>query len=265
MTKEQYEQKKQARIDRLNARAAKAEQASIDFYNESNKAVEHIPMGQPILVGHHSEKAHRNALQRSWNKMDKSVAESNKAEYYKEKAIAAENNNAISSDDPEAVQKLKEKIKELEKLQEHMRKVNKAHAKYSKTQDVSVLKEFNEYDKKRIMIYVPAYSWEPHPYAPYQLSNNNANIRTCKKRLEQLEANQNQESSEQQFGEITLIENVELNRIQLKFPGKPHYETRSKLKSYGFRWSPYNMAWQRHLNNSGRYAAESVIKAINQA
>ena len=45
--------------------------------------------------------------------MEKSVEAGKKAEYYEVKAEAAENNQAISSDDPEAIQKLMDKLERL--------------------------------------------------------------------------------------------------------------------------------------------------------
>jgi len=265
MTKEQYEQKKQARIERYKKRTENAKQASKEAYEESNRLASVIPMGQPILIGHYSEKSDRAYRARIAKKMDKFVEEKSKADYWKQRAEAAEKNNTISSDDPEAIQKLKAKINQLEFNQGFMKKINSAHAKYIKKQDESVLSEFDEKWQLKIKNYVPAYSWEKHPFPPYALQNNNQNIAACKKRLEQLERNQNQTSSEKSFGDIKLIENVELNRIQIKFPGKPDYNTRQTLKSHGFRWSPNEMAWQRHLNNSGRYSAEYVINKINQS
>lgn len=58
-------------------------------YERSNAAVAGIPLGQPIMVGHHSEKRHRAALARSWSAMDKSVEESKKADYWKQRAQAS--------------------------------------------------------------------------------------------------------------------------------------------------------------------------------
>lgn len=44
---------------------------------------------------------------------------------------------------------------------------------------------------------------------------------------------------------------------------KPDAETRSILKSNGFRFAPsQNNAWQRHLNNNGRYALKRVIEIL---
>lgn len=53
-----------------------------------------------------------------------------KADYYRHKAKAAEQNSAISSDDPQAVEKLKEKLQRLQKLQDHMKTVNAYYRKH---------------------------------------------------------------------------------------------------------------------------------------
>jgi len=56
--------------------------------------------------------------------------------------------------------------------------------------------------------------------------------------------------------------NPDAARIQLTFPGKPDPAVRDVLKSNGFRWAPSAGAWQRHLNNAGRYAAKRVLSAL---
>lgn len=56
-----YEEKKQRRIDYYNEKAEKFEQQSSQLAHESSKMVEAIPMGQPLLVDHHSYKSDKNA------------------------------------------------------------------------------------------------------------------------------------------------------------------------------------------------------------
>lgn len=60
------------------------------------------------------------------------------------------------------------------------------------------------------------------------------------------------------FGQPILI-------VQLVFPGKPSEAVRTILKGYGFRWSPYEGAWQRQLNNAGRQAAQWALAKIGEA
>ncbi len=66
-------------------------------------------------------------------------------------------------------------------------------------------------------------------------------------------------------GAVEIRENADIARIQLIFPGKPDEPTRRALKVNGFRWSPSQVAWQRYLNEAGRYAARRVLKSISGA
>lgn len=54
-----------ARIDGLTAKAERKAGEADSAYAASRRATEGIPFGQPILVGHHSERGHRAALKRS--------------------------------------------------------------------------------------------------------------------------------------------------------------------------------------------------------
>ena len=51
--------------------------------------------GQPIIVGHYSEKKHRRLIEKANNDIKKSIELSDKSQYYEDKARSAENNNAI--------------------------------------------------------------------------------------------------------------------------------------------------------------------------
>lgn len=257
-----YEERKQARIDRLHRKAEKARERSEQLQEHSHNLVKNIPFGQPILVGHHSERGHRRTLERSQNAMFKSLDEHNKAKEYERRAEAAENNNAIFSDDPEAVEKLKTKLTDLEKQRDRMKEVNAAWRSYAKKQDKTKLQKLG-YDDEQINRMAETikndYSWNKQPFPSWQLSNLGATIRNTAQRLKRLETQQNAEHKETVVGEIKVVENVEQNRIQIIFPDKPDEQTRRTLKRHGFRWSRYNMAWQRHLNNAGRYAVSAVI------
>lgn len=85
-----YQEKKEARIDRYRERAQRARVKGKDLQNTADKMASVIPFGQPILVGHHSEKSDRNYRKRIWNKMDKATEAQSKAEHYEKRAEAAE-------------------------------------------------------------------------------------------------------------------------------------------------------------------------------
>lgn len=61
-------------------RAERREAESDAAYQRSQDLVAGIPVGQPILAGHHSERRHRNTLDKSWNALGKSVALGREAE-----------------------------------------------------------------------------------------------------------------------------------------------------------------------------------------
>ena len=100
---------------------------------------------------------------------------------------------------------------------------------------------------------------------PYSLQNNNANIRRVRERIEQLKRAATAEQVDQDHGVCQLVEDLDENRVQLIFDGKPSKETRDILKQNGFRWSRKNGAWQRLLNDNGRHAARFVITQLKQA
>lgn len=93
------------KAERLQGYASTAKEKSNSHYQSSHNLVKDIPLGQPILVGHHSEKAHRNILEKSWNAMGKSVEESKKAESYNERAAYWEKKvNTINLSMPESIE-----------------------------------------------------------------------------------------------------------------------------------------------------------------
>lgn len=103
-------------------------------------------------------------------------------------------------------------------------------------------------------------------YASFSLTNGLAEIRRLEARLKMLEANHARGTISTRHntteGDLEIIENPEAGRVQLIFPGKPEAKTRDLLKSNGFRWAPSEGAWQRHLNNAGRYAARQVLDKL---
>lgn len=74
------------RAERYQQWANAAEVQSTAAHKRSHDLVKGIPMGQPILVGHHSEKHHRRTLDQSWNALGKAITLSDKAEQHESRA-----------------------------------------------------------------------------------------------------------------------------------------------------------------------------------
>ena len=247
-----YEQKQEDRKAYYLEKAQKAKQESTGYYKASNDAVAHIPPGQPILLYHHSERSHRNALKRCHRNMDKFVEAQKKSEYYLGKA-AGVGNRGVSSDDPDAIIKLQQQLDHAHALQEKMKAANKLVRK----EDRKGLAEMGYSQREIKGLFTPDFC-NRLGYADYQLKNNNANIRRIKARIQELEKAAELETQEFVYEGLTIVHNVEENRVQLFFDLIPSKEIRQLLKSHGFRWSKSNRAWQRQLNNSGIFEANWI-------
>jgi len=73
--------KQERRRDRYEELATKHRRESSRRHEASSREAAGIPLGQPILVGHHSEKRHRAHLKRIHGHMDKAVEHDGKANY----------------------------------------------------------------------------------------------------------------------------------------------------------------------------------------
>ncbi len=253
-------QHQKARRERYLELADKAE-AERDATDRQFRELNDCMAGQPILIGHHSEGRHRRDNDRQSRRLSKIVSLDKKADYYRGK-VASVGSGGVSSDDSDAIAKLAEQLAGRELKQKIMRDVNAIHKKFLKNPGALDASNMPDNYKHMTRNKGPTYSGEKHRYAFYELSNNNANIRRIRERIAELEKAATRETTETERDGIRIVENAEENRIQLFFDGKPPEETRQILKRRGFRWSRFNMAWQRHLNASGKYAAEEVLKQL---
>ena len=278
-----YEQKQEARRDRLSMAADRAERASLDAYARSDmrEGVSGIPLGQPILVGHHSEGRHRAALKRADNAMRSSVENGKKAAQLRGAADSV-GSGGISSDDPAAVRKLQDQIDAAQGLQDFMREANKVIRKAVKAgmNAESPIEELEPWMEKAAQ--ATGKPWGEGSirkalkpdfanrigFAGYQLSNNSANIKRMEKRVSVLraahaeaEAAGGENVSKMYEGLCAVVDNFDENRLQILFAGKPRDDVRAELKSNGFRWAPSQSAWQRQLNNGAREAAKRFLRS----
>lgn len=107
------------RAERRREWAASAEQKSNGYYNASNKDRDFLSLGEPIKVGHHSEKRHLKAIDDAWNNMSKSVEFSDKAEAHESKAKYWDKRaNTINLSMPESVEYYEYKLEAAKKYHE---------------------------------------------------------------------------------------------------------------------------------------------------
>ncbi|MCY1299878.1 hypothetical protein D9M70_494220 [compost metagenome] len=220
-----------------------------------------IPFGQPILIGHHSEQRDRNYRSRIHNTYGKAFQLQDKAKHYESKA-AAVGTGGISSDDPDAIAKLQEQVQRLEQDQALMRAANQAIRRHkTPTAQVAALMALGFTEKLATEAIKPDFC-NRVGFPSYALSNNNANIRRIKQRIQELESRRARQDVEIEGAGFTYKEDTEENRVMFIFPGKPDEHTRTLLKSHAFKWSPSRGAWVRQLNNAGRWAAKQLREKL---
>ena len=249
-----YEERRAARIERQKARAERLHRVAESRHARAREIGSHIPMGQPILLNHHSEKRHRADIRRIDANMRASIEAAEGAKVAERRARSAERNRSISSDDPEAVRRLKEKLVELERTQERMKAGNKAlragksDADIAKAAGVPVEKVYKLREKDfagRV------------GFPDFAIKNNSAEIRRVKQRIEELQKQATTPArATERVGDVELRE--EDNRVKLIFPGKPSDAVRAELKGAGFHWSPSAGAWQRLASNQAWYHARRI-------
>ena len=118
----EYEERQEAKRERLLANAAKAEREAASRFNSVDR-MSSVMNGQPILIGHHSENRHRRDIERMDQNMRKGVEATNRAKELKSKALSV-GQGGISSDDPEAVPKLQKKLEKMTDKRDKLKKVN---------------------------------------------------------------------------------------------------------------------------------------------
>lgn len=253
-----YEEKQAAKKERFEQRAARAQQESGSRYASARSMGDAIPFGQPILIGHHSERSDRNYRARIDNNMRKSIEADKKAEHYQAKAEAV-GTGGISSDDPDAINKLGEKLAKLVKKQDTMKQANKLVKKEDKAGLVAL-----GFSEGRADELLKGDFCGRKGFPSYALSNNNANIKSTRERIKTLEASKNAVDREIEGVGYTYREDTTENRVMFLFDGKPAAEVRQVLKGHAFKWSPSRGAWVRQLTHSGIYAGEQARKALDQ-
>ena len=119
----------EARLERrrkwAESRERKGEQAS----ERVHQIADGIPFGQPILVGHHSERGARADERRTENGIRSAVENWGMAKHHGEKADGIERQlrTSIFSDDGDAVEKLEAKIAKLEAKRDAAKVANAAY------------------------------------------------------------------------------------------------------------------------------------------
>ncbi len=163
----------------------------------------------------------------------------------------------ISSDDPQAVEKLEAKLAALEKHQEMMKAANAAIRMKDPAKGDAKLAELGYTPEDIAKLREPDFCGRIG-YPAYALQNNNANIRRIRGRIAELKKRTESTPEGWEFDGGRVVVNTTENRLQVIFDGKPDADVRTELKGEGFRWAPSQGAWQRQLTDNAMRAARRL-------
>ena len=119
------------KVEKLNGYAGNAERRSNNWRDKSDEGKDFLSLGEPIKIGHHSEKRHRALIERNWNRMDKAMSELDKAKAYKERTAYWENMaEKIDLSMPESLEFFTDQLEEAKEYHEFL-KANPASREHS--------------------------------------------------------------------------------------------------------------------------------------
>ena len=162
----------------------------------------------------------------------------------------------IRQDDPQAIPKLQKKLDGLEKAQETMKAVNAYYRKHGTLDGCPHLSPENIENLKADM--ASGWHYEKKPFQSWELSNNNAEIRRVRQRIESLTRASEVAYVGWEFDGGHVEANRDQGRLQVFFDGKPEADARQQLKENGFRWAQSVGVWQRLLNDNAYRASDRI-------
>ena len=236
------------------------------WYNDTNRNESSCPSimisggGNFPVAKKNKQNARRSSLHDEYKEIENLL--------YKLKNIA--NANIIKSNNPNAIELLELKLEKLQAIQQEMKSANAWHRKHGTMLgfDDWTPEQANAVDEEIRSQQARGYSFWAIPFPQYALTNNNQNIARIKKRIDEIKRNKDiAEQGGKQYDTADIcevIENSEQMRIQLLFDGKPSEQVRKILKKNGFCFSFKNTAWQRLLNNNGRYAVRKALEQMKE-
>lgn len=187
------------------------------------------------------------------------------------KSFSRTESTAISSDDPDCIEKLQAKIAAAKESQEIMKATNAAIRKLFKAGNATpealytIIRPLFKSDEAAMKVSTEMLKKDcfgGYGFARFELTNNLANIKRMEQRIALLQRRP-KESQEETINGVRILQNIAENRTQIYFEGIPPVETRAALKRVGFKWSPRNKAWQRFLSSDALAYARNIVNTGN--
>jgi len=247
-----YAERVEARRERLAGAAAKVSAESAALHAKASAISAMIPFGQPILVGHHSERRARRDAERILNGHLKAARLATEAKALAS-AAAAVGTGGVSSDDPDAVAKLTAERDALVAKRDRMKAANSAWRK-AKTPEAREALILETGQKESTRAVLRSMGKDDALFLSFQVTNLSANIRRIEKRIAEL-SKPLPTMATIDGGWYRIEARADLNRVALTVERRMSDASYLALRAAGWRWSPSESAFLWGLNNRGIYQA----------
>lgn len=251
----------ESRLTRRREWADSASRKASSAFSSASSIADNIPHGQPILVGHHSERHARRDQEKIRSRMNKGCELEDKAQHHSDKAagLEAQLDRSVFSDDPDAIERLEARIVELESRADHYAAINKAWRK-SKG-DVEALVASGLVSRTLADTIITTMRLCPYLSSPLDTTNLRADIRRNRIRIDQIKKDQARYRAAVDAGGIKIIRNPAANWCTVTFQERPDRSIIQDLKDAGFgygggSWSGRLDALPGVVVEMERYAAE---------
>ena len=224
-TRQTGQERRQARRKRLDERAAKIRAKGDAEIDAADAIASKYPMGQPILVGHHSEGRHRRDREKMYRKMIKGVDLRQYARHLENKGVS----NSIMTDDADALTQLEAKLKDQLAERERYHQIQR--------------------DAKTEADRVPGFVF----------SNLSKRIKQTEARIEEVKRIRSSAGFDLSIGRFRFYQDTAADRLAIEGTTKADART---IRALGYLWSRRAQRWQRKLTANALYCKSRVIEAL---
>lgn len=228
----------------------KYERLFVDWMHSKGNCISSMITGSSRFPARYAEK--RNNWERN---------KANALEDWRQRALNAIKRDFRKAHAPDPIVAAKRKYEQERDMLERMKAANKIVKSKKMTESEKALALVNAGFSRGTARSILSSDWNNKiGFQSFQLTNCRNRMKAAKARYEELERRANTEAVEEEREDgIRVVQNVEANRLQVFFPGKPEYEMRKQLKSNGFRWAPSHGCWQAYLNDRSISKIESIL------
>jgi hypothetical protein len=220
--------------------AGKARTRSEQRFGAARQLADAIPLGQPILVGHHSEGRARRDQARIQSNMTRGVEEMKLAEHHEQRAAGLEDALARSmfSDDHDAAAALLHRLAERETEVERCVELNRAIRKAVKAglPQGWLAATGATLDEQRAIARNAEFSHDHSPVFPaYHMSNLRNRIRADRERLKDVQTRaERAAAADDAPGGVSIERGLTGGYCRVTFADVPARTLRDELKAAGF-------------------------------